>query len=77
MSRVGGGVQDLLPLCLLVGRNGRSNFPRLFLKARQWHCTVFAFGLLDIPRMGTVVFPSLPSWGLVLSLSVKDLGNAS
>ena len=58
MSRVGSRVQDLLPLCLpLVARNGRSNSPRLFLKARQWHYTVFAIGMLDIPRMGTVVFP--------------------
>ena len=58
MSRVGSRVLDLLPSCLpLVGRNGRSNPPRLFLRARQWHYTVFAIGMLDIPRMGTVVFP--------------------
>ena len=58
MSRVCSRVQDLLPLCLpLGGRKGGSNSPRLFLKARQWHYTVFAIGMLDIPRMGTVVFP--------------------
>ena len=56
-SRIG-SVLDLLPLCLpLVGRSGRSNSPRLFLKARLWHYTVLAIGMLDMSRMRTMVFP--------------------
>ena len=59
MSRFWSGVLDALPLMPPPrGRYGRCNSLGLFLKARQWHYTVFTTGMLDIPSMGTVVFLS-------------------
>ena len=58
MSRFWSGVFDVLPLLPPPrGEVRGSNSLGLFLKARQWHYTVFTIGMLDIPSMGTVVFP--------------------
>ena len=58
MSRFWRGAFDVLSLLPPPrGRHGRCSSLCLFLKARQWHYTVYTFGMLDIPSMRTVVFP--------------------
>ena len=58
MSRFWRGALDVLSLLPPPwGRYGRCNSLCFFLKARQWHYTVFTFGMLDIPSIGIVVFP--------------------